>query len=116
MPEGSKVEEVYSALRREGKSKESAAKIAQSQTGEALATGKPPKGHENKEGQIGTWKGIQVRVIGQDSDPNARVQIVEVKNPDKDHFVSRNELPFLNAFQNGRAKALVEIQNKMASK
>jgi hypothetical protein len=46
MPEGSKVDKVYKALLSEGKSEESAAKIAQAQTGEALATGKPPK-HEN---------------------------------------------------------------------
>ena len=43
MPKGSKVDEIYQALLREGKSKESAAQIAQAQTGEALATGKPPK-------------------------------------------------------------------------
>lgn len=47
MPKGTKVERVYKALRREGKSKASAAKIAQSQTGQALATGKPPK-HKKK--------------------------------------------------------------------
>ncbi len=43
MPKGSKVHKVYEALRRQGKSKERAAKIAQSVTGQALATGKPPK-------------------------------------------------------------------------
>lgn len=46
MPEGSKVHDVYEALLRKGASKESAAKIAQSQTGEALATGRPAK-HQN---------------------------------------------------------------------
>jgi hypothetical protein len=46
MPEGTEVERVYKALRREGKSEESAARIAQAETGQALATGKPPK-HEN---------------------------------------------------------------------
>lgn len=46
MPEGTKVHHVYEALLREGHSKESAAKIAQSQTDEALATGEPPK-HKN---------------------------------------------------------------------
>jgi hypothetical protein len=43
MPKGTKVHKVYDALRREGASKGKAARIAQSQTGQALATGKPPK-------------------------------------------------------------------------
>jgi len=42
-PEDSHVHHVYEALKEEGKSEESAAKIAQAQTGEALATGKPPE-------------------------------------------------------------------------
>lgn len=44
MPKGTKVEKVYQALKREGASSGKAARIAQSQTGLALATGKPPKG------------------------------------------------------------------------
>lgn len=44
MPKGTTVERMYSALRRQGKSKAAAAKIAQAQTGLALATGRPPKG------------------------------------------------------------------------
>lgn len=44
MPKGTKVDKVYQALKREGKSPASAARIAQSKTGLALATGKPPKG------------------------------------------------------------------------
>ena len=43
MPTGTKVNEVYQALLKKGYSKEKAARIAQSQTGEALATGRPPK-------------------------------------------------------------------------
>ena len=43
MPRGTAVDRVYRALRRSGKSKASSARIAQSQTGTALATGKPPK-------------------------------------------------------------------------
>lgn len=43
MPKGTKVEKVYQALRREGASKGKAARIAQSKTGLALATGKKPK-------------------------------------------------------------------------
>lgn len=48
MPKGTKVEKVYQALRREGKSEASAARIAQHQTGQSLKTGKPPKSHEKK--------------------------------------------------------------------
>ena len=43
MPTGTKVNAVYQALLKKGYSKEKAARIAQSQTGEALATGRPPK-------------------------------------------------------------------------
>jgi hypothetical protein len=43
MPTGTKVEKVYSALKAEGKDPGTAARIAQAQTGQALATGKPPK-------------------------------------------------------------------------
>jgi hypothetical protein len=43
MPKGTKVHRVYKALLREGKSKASAARIAQSQTGQSLQTGKAPK-------------------------------------------------------------------------
>lgn len=44
MPKGTKVHKIYDALRREGKSAASAARIAQAKTGKSLATGKPPKG------------------------------------------------------------------------
>lgn len=43
MPKGTKVHKVYDALRRQGASKGKAARIAQAQTGKALATGKAPK-------------------------------------------------------------------------
>ncbi len=43
MPKGTHVERVYEALRREGRSKESAARIAQAVTHLSLATGKKPK-------------------------------------------------------------------------
>jgi hypothetical protein len=42
MPEGTKVDNMYKALRAKGFSEASAAKIAQKKTGLALATGKPP--------------------------------------------------------------------------
>jgi hypothetical protein len=48
MPENTPVERMYQALKRQGKSKGSAAAIAQSQTGLALATGKPPKKKKKK--------------------------------------------------------------------
>lgn len=44
MPKGTKVHKLYTKLRKQGKSKANAAKVAQSQTGQALKTGKPPKG------------------------------------------------------------------------
>jgi len=43
MPQGTKVERIYSALRRQGYSKSKAARIAQAESGQALATGRPPK-------------------------------------------------------------------------
>ncbi len=43
MPKGTKVDRLYEALKKQGYSVESAVRIAQSQTGQALATGKPPK-------------------------------------------------------------------------
>ncbi len=43
MPKGSKVHKVFEGLRKSGASKGKAARIAQSTTGQALATGKPPK-------------------------------------------------------------------------
>lgn len=42
MPVGSKVHHVYVALKRKGYDKGKVARIAQSSTGQALATGKPP--------------------------------------------------------------------------
>lgn len=43
MPKGTKVHNMYEALLKKGYSKESAARIAQHRTGQALATGKSPK-------------------------------------------------------------------------
>ena len=43
MPTGTRVDKMYRGLLKAGKSKASAARIAQSRTGQALATGKPPK-------------------------------------------------------------------------
>ena len=44
MPKDTPVDAVYQALKREGKDKGTAARIAQAKTGLSLATGKPPKG------------------------------------------------------------------------
>lgn len=44
MPKGTPVHRMYEALKRQGKSTASAAKIAQAQTGKSLATGRKPKG------------------------------------------------------------------------
>jgi hypothetical protein len=43
MPKGTKVDKVYKALKKEGYSSGSAARIAQSKTGKSLKTGKTPK-------------------------------------------------------------------------
>jgi hypothetical protein len=44
VPENSRVDKAYKALRRQGMSEGKAARIAQAKTGLALATGKPAKG------------------------------------------------------------------------
>ena len=44
MPKNSKVHKMFDALTKKGMSKGKAARIAQSKTGQALQTGKPPKG------------------------------------------------------------------------
>ncbi len=43
MPEGSKVDKIFQALKAQGHSVESAARIAQSVSGQSLATGRPPR-------------------------------------------------------------------------
>ena len=43
MPKGTKVHKVFDKLRKGGASPGKAARIAQSKTGQSLATGKPPK-------------------------------------------------------------------------
>ena len=43
MPRGTTVDRMYRALLKQGKSKASAARIAQSRTGKSLATGRKPK-------------------------------------------------------------------------
>jgi hypothetical protein len=48
MPKGTKVHKIYDALVRSGADKGKAARIAQSQTGKSLATGKKPKSKGKK--------------------------------------------------------------------
>ncbi len=48
MPEGTPVDRLFEKLKRQGKSEESAAKIAQDATGLSLQTGEPPKGEDKK--------------------------------------------------------------------
>jgi hypothetical protein len=48
MPKGTRVHKMYDALRRQGMDKGKAARIAQSRTGQALATGKAPKRKRRK--------------------------------------------------------------------
>lgn len=48
MPRGTKVDDMYQAMKREGMDKGKAARIAQSNTGQSLATGKPPKKKKKK--------------------------------------------------------------------
>ena len=43
MPKGTKVDEIYQAIKRKTGDKGKAARIAQAQTGKSLATGKAPK-------------------------------------------------------------------------
>ena len=43
MPAGTKVDRIFQALKRQGKSVSSAARIAQAVSGQALATGRPPR-------------------------------------------------------------------------
>jgi hypothetical protein len=62
MPHGSKVESCYQKVKKQGHSEGSAARICQAATGEALQTGKPPKGKSMKDirakyhKKIGEWK------------------------------------------------------------
>jgi hypothetical protein len=44
MPKGTKVDEIYQAIKKKTGDKGKAARIAQSVTGKSLATGKKPKG------------------------------------------------------------------------
>lgn len=78
MPESSKVHHVYKALLKEGHSEESAARIAQAQTGEALATGKPPK---HKEENCGFENAAISELTRVRQDKPTGLWVVEVMSP-----------------------------------
>jgi hypothetical protein len=45
-----------------------------------------------KTGATYNYRGIEVEVIGLDSDPTASVLVVETNDRDRSHYVSRDEL------------------------
>ena len=55
MPKGTKVEKMYTAMVDEGMDKGKAARIAQSKTGLALSTGKPPKHKVGRKSRKGMY-------------------------------------------------------------
>jgi hypothetical protein len=59
MPKGTKVHRLYEELKKQGHSVESAVRIAQDKTGQALATGKPPKHPSTKKTPIHESKKFQ---------------------------------------------------------
>jgi hypothetical protein len=116
MPERTKVDKVYKALLREGKSEESAARIAQAQTGEALATGKPPK-HENAY-HIADEPYYHLFVMDPKTHKSATFSYKTVRdrqdaiNDYKSKGWRIKTAEGSNSFQNGRTRAMQEIQNK----
>jgi hypothetical protein len=48
MPKGTKVDEIYQAIKRETGDKAKAARIAQAKTGKSLATGRAPRHKKEK--------------------------------------------------------------------
>ncbi len=57
MPAGTQVDRVFQALKRKGLSVASSAKIAQTQTGRALMTGKPPRHKPNAMNAVNKYDG-----------------------------------------------------------
>ena len=119
MPEGTKVEEAYQALRREGKSEESAARIAQAQTGLSLATGKPPK-HENASYMPTTSSKAYDKGWEDAKSGKAKSCPSDCLDPGKYDQGYREYQDFKkrgivnsNAYQNGRTKAERHINSRM---
>ncbi len=110
MPEGTEVDKLYKALLKKGHSKESAARIAQSKSGEALATGKPPK-HENSSDK-------EKETIYFTIERKPYTYPIQMKRPNSTKEEVLKEFPdakFKNctAFENGRMKAENEIKGKL---
>jgi hypothetical protein len=76
MPAGSKVDEIYQALRRKGYSEGKAARIAQSKSGESLKTGKPPKVQTDNETTGGSYPHLDriLGIIARDNDLTMKTQ------------------------------------------
>lgn len=98
MPKGTKVEEVYQALRREGMSEERAAKIAQAQTGLSLATGKPPKGTENMR------ESYKQRMIREAEERGDKQFADDIRS---------GKICFSDSFMNGRSTAVHVVNQKI---
>jgi len=126
MPESSKVHHVYKALLKEGHSEESAARIAQAQTGEALATGKPPK-HKEENCSLENANSLEIGQQIKTATEKANAIYKEMqKSPEAyerlkgSHEKAKKEQERLidlgfkagNSFQNGRTRALNHIMNR----
>lgn len=130
MPEGTKVEKLYKKLLSEGHSEESAARIAQSQTGLSLQTGKPPKGRGNMQKIMNGWntlRGVRpneieriLRSKGKSWDNKVEGGMVilfekgsdTIAQYDKPSQILEYKNSGMNSFQNGQKKAIEYIQNK----
>ena len=75
MPRGTKVDDIYQALRRKGYGKGKAARIAQSRSGQALATGQPPQGRRAK--QLSEDAAALLVEFNAERDPNRRHSLAE---------------------------------------
>ena len=129
MPVDSKVHHVFEALKKEGHSEESAARIAQAQTGEALATGKPPK-HKEENCSLENANSLEIGQQIKEARKKADAIYKEMqKSPEAyerlkgSHEKAKKEQERLidlgfkagNSFQNGRTRALNHIMNRAAN-
>lgn len=117
MPKGTKVEKLYRALLDKGYSKEKAARIAQAETGLALATGEPPEKAENMEPDTILKKDDRVRDNFGDTltvveQRGTSVRVAEKPN-DWYHITKLHRVTNMAAFENGRQKALNELAPKI---
>ena len=116
MPEGTAVDRTYKALLKEGKSEESAARIAQAQTGEALATGKPPK-HKEENCSLENSILVEITLGGVNYFKLGKTWYARHGNEEKE-IIDRvlidklNKMSVQNSFQNGSTRALNYIMNR----